>query len=353
MFFLRVILLPIAFLYGIATKTRNILFDIGILKSKKYKTKSISVGNITVGGTGKSPHIEYLIRLLNKEHKIAVLSRGYQRKTKGYLVANKDSTYKDIGDEPMQFHSKFNSVTVAVDEDRQRGIENIEKYINPDVILLDDCYQHRWVKPDVNILLLDYSTIGKKQFMLPSGELREWQSGKKRANLIVITKSPKLHSPIEHRRISSLIQPLRSQNIFFSYIDYDGIRPFNYRAEDLFKKGVQLENFKTLVFAGIAKITPLVDYLRQESKEVFVTKFKDHQNFEPIDMVRIVKKFNEIIGTKKIVITTEKDAMRLHDPRLFPLLEDVPVFFLPIKIKFHKGLDEEGNFDKIIRDYVQ
>jgi tetraacyldisaccharide 4'-kinase len=124
-----------------------------------------------------------------------------------------------------------------------------------------------------------------------------------------------------------LIQPLRSQNIFFSYIDYDGIRPLNYRAEDLFKKGVQLENFKTLVFAGIAKITPLVDYLRQESKEVFVTKFKDHQNFEPIDMVRIVKKFNEIISTKKIVITTEKDAMRLHDPRLFPLLEDVPVFF--------------------------
>ncbi len=353
MFFLRIILLPIAFLYGIVTKTRNILFDIGILKSKKYQTKSISVGNITVGGTGKSPHIEYLIRLLNEKYKIAVLSRGYQRKTKGYLIANKNSTYKDIGDEPMQFNSKFISITVAVDEDRQRGIENIEKHIKPEIILLDDCYQHRWVKPEVNILLLDYSTIGKKQFMLPSGELREWKSGKKRANLIVVTKSPKLHSPIEHRRIISLIQPLRSQNIFFSYIDYDGIQPFNYRAEDLFKEGVKLENFKILVFAGIAKITPLVDYLRQESKEVFVTKFKDHQNFEPIDMVRIVKKFNEIISIKKIVITTEKDAMRLHDPRLFPLLEDVPVFFLPIKIKFHKGLEEEASFDKIIRDYVQ
>lgn len=353
MFFIRVILLPIAFLFGIVTKTRNLLFDIGILKSKKYKTKSISVGNITVGGTGKSPHIEYLIRLLYKNHKIAILSRGYQRNTKGYVLAHKDSTYKDIGDEPMQFHSKFDSITVVVDEDRQRGIENIEKEIQPDVILLDDCYQHRWVKPQINILLIDYSTIGKKQFMLPSGELREWKSGKKRANIIVITKSPKLHSPIEHRRISSLIQPLKTQNIFFSYINYNNIKPFNFRAEALFKDGIKLDNFKTLVFAGIAKITPLIDYLKQESKEVFVTEFKDHQNFEPIDMVRIVKKFNEIIGAKKIIITTEKDAMRLHDPRLFPLLEDVPVFFLPIDIKFHKGLEEETTFDKTILDYVQ
>jgi len=353
MFFIRVILLPIAFLFGIVTKTRNLLFDIGILKSKKYKTKSISVGNITVGGTGKSPHIEYLIRLLYKNHKIAILSRGYQRNTKGYVVANKDSTYKDIGDEPMQFHSKFDSITVVVDEDRQRGIENIEKEIQPDVILLDDCYQHRWVEPQINILLIDYSTIGKKQFMLPSGELREWKSGKKRANIIVITKSPKLHSPIEHRRISSLIQPLKAQNIFFSYINYNNLKPFNFRAEALFKDGIKLDNFKTLVFAGIAKITPLIDYLKQESKEVFVTEFKDHQNFEPINMVRIVKKFNEIIGAKKIIITTEKDAMRLHDPRLFPLLEDVPVFFLPIDIKFHKGLEEETTFDKTILDYVQ
>lgn len=353
MFFLRLVLLPIAFLFGIATKTRNLLFDLGIFKSKQFNTKSISVGNITVGGTGKSPHIEYLIRLLHKEHKIATLSRGYQRKTKGYLVANKDSNYKDIGDEPMQFYSKFKSITVVVDGDRQRGMENIEKDINPDIILLDDCYQHRWVKPELNILLLDYSTIGKKQFMLPSGELREWKSGKKRADFIVVTKSPQLHSPIEHRRISSLINSLTTQKIFFSYISYNNLQPFNDRAKVLFKDGIQLDNFKTLVFAGIAKIMPLVDYLKQKSREVFVTKFSDHQNFEPIDMVHIVKNFNEIISSKKIVVTTEKDAMRLNDPRLFPLLEEIPVFFLPIEIKFHKGLEGEKTFDQTILEYVK
>ena len=353
MFFLRVLLLPFAFLYGLITKIRNLLFDIGIFKSKEYQTKSISVGNITVGGTGKSPHIEYLINLLKSNYKLATLSRGYQRKTKGYLVANEKSTYAEIGDEPMQFHSKFNDVTVVVDENRQRGIENIEKDIQPDIILLDDCYQHRWVKPQINILLVDYATIGKKQFMLPSGELREWKSGKKRAHLIVITKSPKLHSPIESRRISGLIKPLKKQTIFFSYIDYKPIKAFNYKAKKILENDFELDKFKTLVFAGIAKITPLIDYLKQESKEVIVTKFKDHQNFKPVDMILISKQFKEIISSKKIVITTEKDAMRLQDQRLFPLLEDIPVFYLPIEIKFHKGGEEQKTFDQTILEYVR
>jgi len=353
MFFFRVLLLPFAFLYGLITKIRNLLFDIGIFKSKEYQTKCISVGNISVGGTGKSPHIEYLINLLNQNFKLATLSRGYKRNTKGYLVANRKSTSLEIGDEPMQFFSKFNDVTVVVDENRQRGIKNIEKDIQPDIILLDDCYQHRWVKPHVNILLLDYATIGKKQFMLPSGELREWKSGKTRAHLIVITKSPKLHSPIERRRISSLLKPLKTQNIFFSYIEYKSIQPFNYKAKDLLKNDFELKNFKTLVFAGIAKITPLIDYLKQESREVIVNKFSDHYNFQPIDMVRIVKQFKEIISSKKIVITTEKDAMRLKDQRLFPLLEEIPVFYLPIEIKFHNSPDKEITFDQTILKYVQ
>ena len=353
MFFLRVILLPIAFLYGVVTKVRNLLFDIGLLKSKEFSTKSISVGNITVGGTGKSPHIEYLINLLKSDYKLATLSRGYKRKTKGYFVADHKSTYLEIGDEPMQFHSKFNEVTVAVDENRRRGFEKLEKDIQPEIVLLDDCYQHRWVKAQINILLLDYSTIGKKQFMLPSGELREWKSGKRRADLIVVTKSPKLHSPIEHRRISSLVKPMKTQNIFFSYIDYKTIQPFNLKAQKIYRNEFELNKFKTLVFAGIAKITPLIDYLKQESKEVIVTKFKDHHNFKPVDMVRIVQQFKDIISQNKIVITTEKDAMRLKDERLYPLLEEIPVFFLPIEIKFHKGPDEEKSFDQTILEYAQ
>ncbi len=353
MFLLRVILLPFAFLYGIVTKVRNLLFDIGIFKSQEFQTKSISVGNITVGGTGKSPHIEYLINLLKANHELATLSRGYQRKTKGYLVANEKSTYADIGDEPMQFHSKFKDVTVVVDEDRRRGITNIEKDIQPDIILLDDCYQHRWVKPQLSVLLIDHSTVDKKQFMLPSGELREWRSGKNRADIIIVTKSPKHYSPIEHRRINGLIKPLRSQKVFFSYIDYKTVEPFNDKAKALFNNEFKLENYKSVVFAGIAKITPLIDYLKQEAKEVIVTEFSDHHNFEPVDIVRIINTFKEIISKEKILITTEKDAMRLKDERLFPLLEEVPVFYLPIEIKFHKTAEEEPSFDDTILEYVR
>lgn len=353
MFFLKVLLLPFALLYGIITKIRNVLFDAGIFKSREYQTKSISVGNITVGGTGKSPHIEYLINLLNPEKKLATLSRGYLRKTKGYFVADTKSTYAEIGDEPMQFHSKFKDVTVVVDEDRRRGFENIEKDVQPDVILLDDCYQHRWVKPQMNILLIDHSSIGSKQFMLPSGELREWKSGKNRADIIIVSKSPKLYSPIEHRRISELVKPLRSQKIFFSYISYKNVEPFNNKAKALLSSEFKLENYKSIVFAGIAKITPLIDYLKLEAKEVIVTKFGDHHNFQPVDLVRIINKFKDIISSKKILITTEKDAMRLKDERLFPLLEEVPVFYLPIEIKFHKGPEDEPTFDETILEYVR
>ena len=329
------------------------MFDFGIFKSKEFNTKSISLGNITVGGTGKSPHIEYLINLLNTDYKLATLSRGYLRKTKGYYVANKKSTYSEIGDEPMQFHSKFLDIAVVVDEDRRRGIANIEKELNPDIILLDDCYQHRWIKPQMNILLLDYSTIGASQFMLPTGELREWKSGIKRADIIIITKSPNLYSPIEHRRISSLVKPFDNQNLFFSYINYKPIHAFNEKAKSLINDDFKLDDFKSLVFAGIAKITPLIDYLKQESKEVIVTEFRDHHNFTPADIIRVINQFNEIITSKKILITTEKDAMRLKDARLFPLLEQTPVFYLPIEVKFHKGHEGKPTFEETILEYVR
>ena len=333
MFIVRILLLPFSFLYGIVTKIRNILFDSGILKSKEFKTYSISVGNIAVGGTGKSPHVEYLIRLFEETKKIATLSRGYKRESKGFVLANSKSTFKDIGDEPMQFHSKFKTINVAVDSDRRRGIVKLQDDIGPDLILLDDCFQHRWIKPSLDLVLLDYSSVGDKQYMLPSGELREWKSGVKRADAIVVTKSPELHSPIEHRRIKELIKPLRSQKTFFSYIDYKEITPFNNCAKSLCKDGViKLEDYKTVVFAGIAKITPLVDYLKQTAKEVIVTEFSDHHNFAPVDIVRLTNAFKAIISKDKILITTEKDAMRLKDERLFPLLEQFPVFYLPYSI---------------------
>lgn len=354
MFILRVLILPFSMLYGLFVSLRNKFFDWGIYKSVPHQTKSISVGNITVGGTGKSPHIEYLIEALQNTNKIVTLSRGYKRKTKGYVVANTATTYQEIGDEPMQFHSKFSKIQVVVDENRRRGIANIEKEFSPDLILLDDCYQHRWIKPGLSILLIDYSTIGTKQFMLPSGELREFKSGIKRADIIIISKSPELYSPIEHRRIKEIVQPLSSQSLFFSYITYENLRPFNQAAKQLTKEeGFDVENFKTLVFAGIAKIAPLLDFVQSKAKAVKVVKFNDHQNFTPVHMVKVLNAFNEIISSQKLIITTEKDAMRLKDERLFPLLEEAPVFYLPIKIKFHKNPEGELSFNDSINKYVQ
>lgn len=354
MFILRVILLPVSFLFGIIIKIRNILFNTGILRSKEFKTYSISVGNITAGGTGKSPHIEYLIHLLQETKKIATLSRGYKRESKGFVLANSNSNYKDIGDEPMQFHSKFKNINVAVDSDRRRGITKLQNDIAPELILLDDCFQHRWIKPSLNIVLLEYSTIGDKQFMLPSGELREWKSGITRANIIVVSKSPHIYSPIEHRRITEIIGPKNHQEIFFSYIDYQEIVPFNNTAKKLYEKDdFDLKELKVNIFAGIANIAPLIDHLKLKSKDVIHSKFKDHHSFQPADIIIVINKFREIISSDKILITTEKDAMRLKDERIFPLLEEFPVFYLPIKVKFHKTNEGKLSFDQTILDHVQ
>jgi tetraacyldisaccharide 4'-kinase len=354
MFIVRVLLLPISFLYGVITKLRNILFNAGVFRSKEFKTYSISVGNITVGGTGKSPHIEYLIRLFRRSKKIATLSRGYKRESKGFVLADSKSTFRDIGDEPMQFNSKFENINVAVDGDRRRGIATLEKDIAPELILLDDCFQHRWVKPTLSIVLLEYSSVGDKQFMLPSGELREWKSGITRADVIVVSKSPHIYSPIEHRRITELIGPKHHQKIFFSYIVYQEIIPFNNTAKTLFAQdGFDIKNLKVNVFAGIANIEPLLDHLQLISKDLILSEFDDHHSFEPADILRVINQFKEIISSDKILITTEKDAMRLKDERLFPLLEEFPVFYLPIEIKFHKTNEDELSFDQTIIDNVQ
>lgn len=354
MFIVRVLLLPISFLYGVITFFRNTLFNTGLFKSKPFNTFSISVGNITMGGTGKSPHIEYLIRLLKDSKKIATLSRGYKRESTGFVLADKNSTYRDIGDEPMQFHSNFKDVSVAVDENRRRGIESLEKIITPDIILLDDCFQHRWVKPSLNIVLLDYSTVGDKQFMLPSGELREWKTGIQRADIIVVSKSPNIYSPIENRRITELINPKPHQKIFFSYISYKEIIPFNSKAKQLFEEeNFDIKDFKVNVFAGIAKIGPMIDHLQIISKDVILSEFYDHYAFEPADIVGITNQFKEIISSDKILMTTEKDSMRLKDERIYPLLEEFPVFYLPIEIKFHKTHEDEITFDQTILEHVQ
>lgn len=353
MILLRFLLIPISFLYGIITWFRNKLFDFGVLHQREYNIPLISLGNITVGGTGKTPHVEYLVRLLTDKFELATLSRGYGRKSKGFVLADNTSSYKDIGDEPLQFASKFENLKVAVDENRRNGIEKLQsQFPSLQAILLDDCFQHRYVKPGLNILLIDYHTVDERQFMLPSGMLREYKSGSKRADIIIVTKSPSIFSPIEKRRIDDLIQPKPHQKVYYSYIDYKNIIAFTPAAKKLLKDNpdFNISDYKTLVFAGIANITPLTDYLNDNAREVIVSQFVDHHEYNMADLIRIGKEYNEIILSKKIMITTEKDAMRLKSDYLYPVIAEYPLFYIPIEVSIHQ---QDREFDEKITSYVE
>jgi len=315
-------------MYGIVMSVRNKLFDMGILSSKTFDMPIISVGNISVGGTGKSPHVEYLIRLLKKDHSIATLSRGYKRLSKGYLLATNNHSHVDVGDEPLQFFKKFPSINVAVDEKRVHGVTTLMTDLPKlEVVLLDDAYQHRCIVPGLNILLIRYSDIGDGQYMMPSGYLREWRRGRKRADVIMITKSPEVFSPIEARRITDVLKPMPYQKVFFSYIKYLEPKAFTSIATSLLSEREEfvLADYKVLLVSGIQNSSSLRSYLEHNTKEVVVSEFKDHHNYTIADLLRIINEYGEIVGIKKIIITTEKDSMRLLDERLYPIIEKHPV----------------------------
>ena len=353
MFFIKLILLPISFFYGLIVAFRNKLFDWGVFSSKSFAIPIISIGNITVGGTGKSPHVEYLIRLFKEKYQIGTLSRGYKRETSGFVLAKPNQTFRSIGDEPLQFFSKYPFVNVAVDENRNRGVKKMMSLLpDLDLVILDDAFQHRWISPGLNILLVEYSDIDDQQFMMPSGNLREWRRGKKRADIIIVTKSPIKASPMEHRRIQNKLKPSPFQTIFYSYIVYKDLVPFTPVAKALFTRpeGFSLGDFKVMVITGIANSFALIDYLNQKTREVITSEFEDHHSYSVAELIRIKNDYNKISSSRKIIITTEKDYMRLKDDRLLPFLNDFPVFYLPIEVAFHP---EEENFDNVVNDYVQ
>ncbi|MFT6717191.1 MAG: tetraacyldisaccharide 4'-kinase [Saprospiraceae bacterium] len=353
MFLIKVALLPVSFLYGVIVFVRNRLFDMGILSSKSFDIPVISVGNITVGGTGKSPHVEYLIRLLKQNKNLATLSRGYKRSTKGFLLATDAHGHHDIGDEPLQFYKKFPEVKVSVDEKRVHGVTTLmNDFPKLEVVLLDDAFQHRWIVPGLNILLIRYSDIGDKQFMMPSGYLREWRRGRNRADVIIVTKSPEVFSPIEARRITSALEPKPYQKVFFSYVKYLKAKPFTPVAELLEQRegAFAIADFKVLLVSGIQNSSSLRTYLEHKTKEVKVSDFDDHHDYSIADLLRIINEYDEIVGTKKIIITTEKDSMRLLDERLFPIIQNYPVFYVPIEILIHH---QENGFDTLVKDYVR
>jgi tetraacyldisaccharide 4'-kinase len=326
---------------------RNLLFDLGILPSEKFDIPVISVGNISFGGTGKTPHIEYLIRLMDGPILTATLSRGYGRDSKGFVLASRRSNVKYVGDEPLQFVKKFQNLKVAVDENRVRGIRKLmEKFPGLGLILLDDAFQHRYVKPGLSILLTDYHHLYPEDHVVPSGRLREFRSGAKRADVIIVTKTPKIFSPITRRRIMEDIRPQPLQQLFFSFITYGNYVPVN-EDQDL---AILQKLSNILLFTGIANDYPLQEEVGRKCSNLTIMKFPDHHQYQLKDLENIRSRFEDLPSRKKIILTTEKDLMRLKISEFSNLLKNLPLFYLPIEINFHEK--DKQIFDKLITDYV-
>jgi len=332
MIILRYLFFPFSILYWIITSVRNYLFDIGILKSYTFDVPIIVVGNLSVGGTGKTPQIEYLTRLLSPNYKIAILSRGYKRKSNGFLLANSASSAEILGDEPFQMHQKFPEILVAVDADRKNGIEQLMALTDkPNLILLDDAYQHRKVKAGFYILLSAYTDLFCDDILLPTGNLRESKRGVNRANVIIITKCPKDLSEIAQQKIK---EKIGSQvQVFFSYIDYDDC-VFN---ENDKKNVVEIKNSEKILLAGIAKPEPFYSYLKGKNDTIMT--FSDHHFFSEKDIQLIQNN-----AKNKLIITTEKDYVRLKGK-----LINNQLYYLPIKSSFVTNSEQ---FDKTILNYV-
>lgn len=327
---------------------RHKLYDWGILKSKSYNIPNICVGNLNLGGTGKTPHIEYLVRLLSDKYNVAVLSRGYGRDTKGYLLANENHTHHDIGDEPLQYLKKFNNIRIAVDENRCEGMNHLLQEENPpQIILLDDAYQHRKIKPGLNILLTDYYNLYKNDRLVPAGNLRDIKKAADRAKIVVVTKSPSVITSYYRRDVENILKLKPHQKIFYSYIEYQEFQPLSKTSYD-----IDVKEAKTvLLVSGIANTYSLTDYLKRKYNTISKIEYNDHHNFTEKDIDLIIKKYNDLIGKNKIIVTTEKDAMRLINSSLISKFDDIPVFTIPIKIKFHK---ENGiSFNDEILNYVK
>ena len=347
MFLLRLLLLPFSLVYGLVIRIRNLFFDKGVFKSKQFDIPVIVVGNLSAGGTGKTPLVEYLIRLLRKKNEIGVISRGYRRKTHGFIIATNDSSAIEIGDEPKQYINKFDNIHVAVDEDRCNGIQQLKGlYPGVKAVLLDDAYQHRYVKPGLSILLTDFHSLYSKDYLLPAGRLREPISGANRANIIIVTKTDPVFSPLSKRAVLEQIKPKPNQHIFFSFITYGLPIP-------LFKSlpVLRFSQINTIVlFSGIANPYPLEQYLKRLCNDLIPIYFADHHQFIEKDILSIKAKYEEQFTRKKVLLTTEKDAMRLIDPSLADVLKGMPVYYIPIEIAFHFG--EREKFDRIVLDYV-
>ncbi len=351
--FTRLFLLPFTLIYGFITGVRNLLFDLNILKEKEFPLPIISIGNITVGGTGKTPHIEYLISILKDKFNVALLSRGYKRNTKNFLMVSNRSTYKEVGDEPCQIQKKHPGIKVAVDRKRVNGVKNlINKFNDLDVILLDDAFQHRHVKPGLSILLIDYSHPLKNDLILPAGRLRERSIERKRAHIIIVTKCPADITPVEKEKLKKELVLFPSQGIFFTIINYEDLSPvFKKYEQKLSCDYCKKEKYNLLLVTGIANPQPLKNYLQYYFNNISEIRFPDHHAFNEKDIIKITSDFEKLPGKNNIILTTEKDSIRLQKfSNIAGSLAKI-IYFIPIKVEFPGNQKDE--FNRLIQYYVR
>ncbi|MBF0596208.1 tetraacyldisaccharide 4'-kinase [Faecalibacter rhinopitheci] len=337
----RRLLLPFSGIYWGITSIRNFFYDVGVRRTASFDLPIINVGNLSVGGTGKSPHVMYLIELLKDQKMTCTLSRGYGRKTSGFRIANYDSKVYDIGDEPMQFFRRFkNKILISVCERRVFGVQSLLKHFYPEVIILDDAFQHRKIKAGFNILLTDYNHPYFEDYLLPGGDLRESRRGAKRADVIIVTKCPETIPDDRYKVFQEKIKLTGNQQLFFSKIVYDNVligEMDNIPHNDWKNKNV-------ILVTGIANPTSLVNFAEANFKNVLHLKYPDHHNFKDVEIDYIRKRFAETEG-EKIIVTTEKDYMRLFEEK--SLINDM--YYLPIRIE----LNDKEKFNQTILDYVR
>lgn len=343
----KILLSPFSLLYGIGVGIRNVFYDSGIVRSSKFSVPIIAVGNLAVGGAGKTPHVEYLIRLLSPYINVGTLSRGYKRHTKGFRIIKSQDNAKIAGDEPIMYKRKYPDVAVVVGENRALAIpEMVSNFPTIQTIILDDAYQHRSVEPGLNILLTTHGLPFTRDYLLPSGRLREWRRNYNRADVIIVSKCPQDMTIADKEAIVKEIKPYDHQEIFFSTYTYGN--PYY-----MFQVGQRIVFDKALdviLLSAIADTSYLLSYLKTQTRAIHHLEYEDHHEFTEEDMDHLIKVYTHREVDKKVVLTTEKDAMRL-EPYMQKLMDaNIPVYILPLRVEFL--FNEQARFDELIRKYL-
>lgn len=344
---LRVLLLPLALLYGLGVSLRNFLYNTGVLRSVRFDLPVISIGNLSVGGAGKSPHIEYLLRWLDEYIEPAVLSRGYGRKTEGFRMVTLQDDATQTGDEPLQFKHKFPHLPICVSESRALGVpELIKRHPQIQCVLLDDAFQHLAVTPGLNILLTEYTHPFTRDWLLPAGRLREWRHEYRRADIIIVTKCPPQLTPEQRYKMYEELDPYPRQRVYFSHYTYG--QPYDLLRPDMIRPFAVTDT--VLLVSAIANTDYLLQYLAGEVQTIHTREFEDHHYFTETDLLELLKRFDNLPQKDKYIITTEKDAARLALHRDFFWKNDVQVYVLPIRVAFLH--DDETGFQEDVRQFL-